>query len=196
MRKENLKIIVILLLTVFFTSCKVQQKQFGVFRVLDDRTTVEMDGEVGRSTFKKFNRLLSHYPNITQLNIKNCDGSDDDDVNIQLAQKVHQMGINTHLMDNGIIASGGTDLFLAGIKRTKGKNTIIGVHSWGGDDIKATDFPVGDENHKFYIDYYVSIGFTQQQAEDFYYFTINSAPADDMHDMTEEEIVKYKLITE
>ncbi len=104
--------------------------------------------------------------------------------------------MHIHLMDNGTIASGGVDLFLAGVKRTKGKNCQIGVHSWGGSGETATDFPVGHEYHLPYINYYVEIGFSQQEAEDFYYFTIYSAPEKSIHWMTDEEIEKYNLITE
>lgn len=98
-------------------------------------------------------------------------------------------------MDNGDIASGGVDFFLAGIQRIKGANSRIGVHSWTGDGEKATDFPEGHEYHLPYIDYYVSVGFTQQQAKDFYYSTINAAPASDIHWMTDEEIKRYKILT-
>ncbi|MDG2195217.1 MAG: hypothetical protein P8K77_10315 [Polaribacter sp.] len=77
-------------------------------------------------------------------------------------------------MDNGEIASGGVDFFIAGIQRTKGSNIKIGVHSWAGDNETATDFPVGHANHLPYINYYISVGFTKQQVESFYYFTINA----------------------
>jgi len=171
-------------------------RTFGIFKVLDDNLTVEMNGTISSSSLTDFNSLESAYPNVSKINIKNCDGSDDDEVNLQLSLKVHQEGINIHLMDNGRIASGGVDFFLAGIQRTRDVNTQIGVHSWAGGNETATDFPVGHANHLPYIDYYVSVGFTQQQAEDFYYFTINAAPADDIHWMTEAEITQYSLITQ
>ncbi len=169
-------------------------RQFGIFKVLTDDTTVEMDGTIGSSSLTKFNSLVASFPNVNKINIKNCDGASDDTVNLQLSANVHQMGINIHLMDNGEIASGGVDFFVAGIQRTKGSNTKIGVHSWAGENVTATDFPVGHANHLPYINYYVSVGFTQQQAEDFYYFTINTAPADSIHWMTDPEISQYNLI--
>ena len=114
---------------------------------------------------------------------------------------MHQRGTNIHLLDDGLIASGGTDFFLAGARRTKGTNTRIGVHSWAGEDddgnsVTATDFPEGHEYHLPYIEYYVSVGFSQQEAEDFYYFTINAASADDIHWMTDQEIAQYGLLTQ
>lgn len=172
-------------------------RQFGIFKVLDDNTTIEMNGTIGSSALNDFNTLEAVFPNITKINIKNCDGSSDDIVNLQLSEKVHQKGINIYLMNNGEIASGGVDFFLAGIQRTKGTNTRIGVHAWAaGENITATDFPVGHANHLPYINYYVSVGFTQQQAEAFYYFTINAAPASSIHWMTAAEITQYNIVTQ
>lgn len=169
----------------------------GIFKVLEGDVTVEMNGVIGGSSLNDFNRLFTAYPNINKVNINQCDGSSDDETNLQLSARVHQLGINIHLMDNGLIASGGVDFFLAGVERTRGSNTQIGVHSWSdGGSTQATDFPVGHANHLPYINYYVSVGFTQQQAEDFYYFTINAAPASGIHWMTEGEISTYNILTQ
>ncbi len=203
MRTINL-IIAFFTAIILLTSCDKDEnnvqnptkRQFGIFKVLEDNKTVEMDGDIRTKTLKDFNELQETYPKIKTINIKNCGGSLDDTANLKMSLKVHQSGINMHLMDNAKIASGGVDFFLAGVKRTRGKNTKIGVHAWGGDGDSATDYPKGHANHLPYIKYYVSIGFTQKQAEDFYYFTIYAAPANGIHWMTEAEIKKYNMITE
>ncbi|WP_062057792.1 hypothetical protein [Aquimarina longa] len=198
-------IFVSLFITSITASCsndddnKPQQKQFGIFKILDDKGTVEMNGVINDSSLKNFNALLISFKNIKQINIRQCDGSNNDDINLKLSSKVNKLGINIHLLDNGLIASGGVDFFIAGKKRTKGKNTKIGVHSWseeeGKDKKQATDYPKGHVKHLPYIKYYVSVGFTQKQAEDFYYFTINAASASKIHFMTDAEIKKYGLLT-
>ncbi len=171
------------------------KRQFGIFKVLADNKTVVMDGDIKTKTLTNFNKLQEKYPNIKTIKIKNCGGSLDDTANLKMSEKVHNSGINIHLMDNAEIASGGVDFFLAGIKRTRGNKTKIGVHSWGGDGESATDYPKGHKYHLPYIKYYKSVGMSQQQAEDFYYFTIYSAPANGIHWMTEAEIKKYNMIT-
>lgn len=190
----------LLLLFTAFSSCsentETLNRQFGIFEVLEDDVTVEMDGAITSRALDDYTNLENEFPNIQRINIKDCDGSSDDEINLQLSLKIHRQGIHTHLMDNGEIASGGVDFFIAGVKRTRGSNTGIGVHSWDGDNSTATDYPVGHEEHLFYINYYVDVGFTQQQAEDFYYFTINAAPAESIHWMTESEISTYGLITQ
>ncbi len=180
------------------TNTKMTQdtnRQFGIFKVLRDNHTIEMDGDIKSSSLNNFDKLIKTFPDIDKINIVNCGGSLDDETNLKLSHKVHQQGISTHLMGNGEIASGGVDFFLAGVKRTIGKNTKIGVHAWSGDGEEATHFHKGHKNHLPYINYYKSVGFTQKQAEDFYYFTIYSAHADDIHWMSKEEIIKYHMLT-
>lgn len=174
-------------------------RSFGIFTVQSDDQTVQMDGEIGDNTLSNYNKLVAAFPNVNQINIVECGGSSNDDINLQVSLLVFQKGFKIHLMDNGFIASGGVDFFLAGSQRTKGQNTQIGVHSWGGEDdngntVAATDFPVGHQHHQPYINYYQSIGFTKDDAEAFYYFTINAAGPDDIHWMTEAEISQYKVL--
>ncbi len=200
MRTKKTVLALIMLLTIF-TGCssndsivKDTQTTFGIFKVSEDKETIEMNGTISSSSLINFNKLYSKYPNVKTINIKNCDGSSDDEVNLKLSKRVHDLNMNIHLLDNAEIASGGVDFFLAGIKRTRANNTKIGVHSWAGDNVTATDFPVGHANHLPYINYYKSIGFADADAKAFYYFTINAAAANDIHWMTEEEIIKYKML--
>ncbi|MFK8054771.1 MAG: alpha/beta hydrolase [Saprospiraceae bacterium] len=187
-------------LTIAFTNCDAVddtnngEGNYGIFSVIND-TTVSMDGEINSSSLVNFNQLLTDYPAVDSISIREVNGSSDDEVNLQVSQLVHQKNIVTHLTSNGLIASGGVDFFLAGIRRTKGTNTQIGVHSWSDGSNEATDYPVGDANHQPYIDYYQSVGFTQEDAEAFYYFTINAALASSIHWMTEAEIVEFELLT-
>jgi hypothetical protein len=186
----------------FVTSCNIlvpkeirELEKAEIFSVTDDKKAVRLNGVINSSALDEFKDLAIGNPKIKRIEIVNCDGSINDEINLELAKYIYDNSYEIHLLENGLIASGGTDLFLAGRKRTIGKKTKIGVHSWAGDNEVATDYPVGHTNHLAYINYYVSAGFTQQQAEDFYYFTINSAPADSIHWMTEEEINAYNILS-
>jgi hypothetical protein len=198
-------IIKLLTLTLLFTvsSCRLflpseikALEKVEIFQVSEDQNTIILDGVINSSALKKFQAIHQKFNHIKHLRIVNCDGSINDEVNLELAQYIHQNGFDIHLETNGIIASGGTDLFLAGHKRTKGQNTKIGVHSWARNSKTATDFPKGHKHHLPYINYYKSVGFSPQEAEAFYYFTINSAPADDIHWMSDSEIDTYKMLTD
>ncbi len=179
-------------------SPEIQQlEKATIFKVSEDQKSIVLDGVINSSAYTAFKDLAEQHPQIKRLEIVNCEGSINDEVNLKLAKYVHKNGFNTHLNDNGLIASGGTDLFLSGKSRTKGANTRIGVHSWaGGGGEKATDFPKDHKYHKPYIEYYKSVGFSQTEAEAFYFFTINAASPDDVHWMTDEEIITYKMISQ
>ncbi|WP_086029774.1 hypothetical protein [Tenacibaculum holothuriorum] len=201
--KTKKSFIVVIILSIIFLSCSNNNDTivpnsktvFGIFKVLDDKKTVEMNGTINSNSLKNFNTLYTAYPTIKTIHIKNCDGSSDDQVNLQLSKKVHDLNIIIHLLNNAEIASGGVDFFLAGKKRTRGTGTKIGVHSWSDGKNEATDFPVGHANHLPYINYYKSIGFSDADAKAFYYFTINAAKASTIHWMTEAEIKTYKMLT-
>ncbi|WBX73637.1 hypothetical protein PG913_12530 [Tenacibaculum pacificus] len=200
MKIQKLIVLITASFLLLFTNCTTNddiantESDFGIFKIASDKKIVEMNGTIGSSSLINFNKLYAVYPTITKINIKNCDGSSDDEVNLKLSKKVYDLNIEIHLLDNAEIASGGVDFFLAGKKRTRGTETRIGVHSWAGDDSTATDFPVGYANHLPYIEYYKSIGFTDTAAKAFYYFTINAAAANSIHWMTEAEIGTYKML--
>ncbi len=190
---------VLISLTILLNGCMVAEnlpgKQYGIFWVQDDGKTVIMNSHIRGSTLKNFNQMMEDYPEINLIKMMDVPGSVNDKINLLVAKRVHELGLSIHIMDYGLIASGGTDFFLAGKKRTVGHCGRIGVHSWAaGNGVTATNFPKGHAHHLPYINYYVSVGFTQKQAEDFYYFTIHAAPANSMHWMTDEEIKKYHLL--
>lgn len=193
-----IKLMVVFLVAVMlFAACgkddNVDSNDFGIFEVVDDSTLL-MDGDIGSNTLKHFNNVIAQYPDIKTIKMKEVPGSTDDEINLQVALKVHREGISTHLLDNGLIASGGVDFFLAGVTRTKGSNTMIGVHSWSDEDNDATAYPVGHAYHQPYITFYQDVGFSQEDAEAFYYYTINAASADDIHYMTDTEIAQYHIL--
>ena len=196
--KLNFVFLVLFLSTMFF-SCKVDDDEFEmlekatVFSYNKDAESIHLLGTINSKAFDDFKKIAEANPKAKWIYIVNCDGSINDDVNLSLCKYVHENGYNIVLMEDGMIASGGTDFFLAGNYRILKKNTKVGVHAWAGNGKEATDFPVGHDNHKPYINYYVSIGMSQKEAEDFYYFTINSATAKGMHWMTSEELEKYKF---
>lgn len=173
---------------------QVDTNGFGIFSSIDT-ATAEMNGVIDSRTPDDWENFIEAFPNTTQLIMKECPGSDDDTANLQVARKVRAKGLHIHLPAEAEIASGAVDFFLAGSKRTRETGSRIGVHSWAdGDDKEATEFPEGHPNHLPYIQYYQEMGFTQADAEAFYYFTINAAPAKDIHWMSDMEIMQYKLL--
>lgn len=197
MHRFTLILGVLFLVSGSFSSCQKTGflTRYGIFKVKND-TTVVMNGTIGGRTDNHFDKLVKKNNNIKWIELEDCPGSKNDEVNLKLSKKIHDLGINTKVFSYSEIASGAVDLFLAGNKREIEQGAKIGVHSWGGGGGEsATDYPIGHANHLPYIEYYKYVGFTQQEAEDFYYFTINSASADAIHWMTQAEIEQYNMAT-
>jgi len=83
-------------------------------------------------------------------------------------------------------------MFLAGTKRTIDLGAKLGVHSWSDGEKDGSEFPKEDEVHTIYLDYYKEMGIDTE----FYWYTLDAASAENIHWMTESEILKYKILTE
>ncbi|KLN64833.1 hypothetical protein [Vibrio sp. VPAP30] len=160
---------------------------------IENENVVSLDGVICSGSLDTFVRLTGSYPNLHTLNINIIEGSSDDETNLKLSKLIHDMGINTHLNKDGLIASGGVDLFLAGIHRTaEDAHPQIGVHSWeSSDGTDGGQMPKSDPVHQKYLTYYNHINVEP----DFYWFTLEAAPASNIHWMTQSELAQYRVIT-
>lgn len=204
MKKIIIALIVVVLLGISLSQIPIVQNiAFGVFYNLTEQTelsvegnTLYMDGLINSKTPEQFKKVFAEHSNIDTLVMKTVPGSVDDEANLETAKWVSEKHLVFILESESMIASGGTDFFLSGEKRIINKGAKVGVHSWAGDDEVATDFPRGHEFHQPYIDYYRAIGWSKFDAENFYYYTIKAAPADDIYWMTDAELMEYHIITE
>jgi len=164
------------------------------FKNSDDRSdTVYMNGIIGSDTLEVMQTLLNSHPQIKTIVMQNVPGSMDDDTNLLASMEIRKRGIATHIPADGMVASGGTDMFLAGVKRTAEAGAKLGVHSWSDDSGKvALDFPRDHQEHVKYLDYYKAIGIDTS----FYWYTLEAASAEDIHWMTAQEIAQYGVLTE
>jgi len=159
----------------------------------DSYDIVYMNGVIGSGTLAVMQTLFNNYPQIQTIVMQDVPGSMDDDTNLLASMEIRNRGINTHIPSDGMVASGGTDMFLAGVKRSIAPGAKIGVHSWDdGSGKAALDYPRDHQAHVSYLDYYNAIGITT----DFYWYTLEAAPAEGNHWMTAEEMVKYKVLTD
>jgi len=139
--------------------------------------------------------LISNNPAVTTIVLLDSGGSEDDEANLEASQLIHNAGYKMYIPSNGLIASGAVDMFLVGVIRVVDIGAQVGVHSWSDGSNNATNFPIGHAYHLPYINYYISMGYSQQVAEDFYYFTINAAAASSIYWMTESEKDLYNIRT-
>lgn len=148
-----------------------------------------MNGTICTTTPAKVLELLFQHPEVKTIEMQIVPGSINDVANLRASLYVHRFGLNTRVTKNSLIASGGTDFFLAGKKREVEEGATIGVHSWGGGPTAATKLPKDHEAHQKYLDYYRQVDIP----ESFYWYTLQAAPADDIHNMTSQEIKQYNV---
>ena len=155
-------------------------------------TTAVMTGDLTSSAPRKVERLLAEHPDLELIELLDCPGSMDDTAVFQAARMVRESGINTRVPDNGEIYSGAVDFFIAGVQRMVVDGGIVGVHSWSDGSLEGSQLPPDDPEHDMYEVYYQEMGVS----EDFYWFTLEAASSDGIHEMTREELVQYSVVTE
>lgn len=150
-----------------------------------------MKGVISGRTIGRVKALIKDHPEVTTIVMTEVPGSVDDEANLVASRLVRAAGLNTEVPEGGFIASGGVDFFCAGVTRTAHENSTIGVHSWAAPGMNnANELPKDHEEHERYLSYYKEMDIP----EDFYWFTIAAAPAEGMHNMTQEERITYKVI--
>ncbi len=148
-------------------------------------------GEIGSQSQEVFADLIEDQPGIDRLVLRNIGGSVDDEANLVLARQVREWGLETVVPSDGLVASGGTDLFLAGTERILEDGACVGVHAWATDAYTAKDIPRDDPEHADYLRYFQQMGIDPE----FYWFTLDAAPAEDMHWMTAAEARRFGMAT-
>ena len=165
----------------------VAENAGAVFDVDGDRAV--MHGTIGASTPGRVLELIVEHPNVRTIVMTDVPGSMDDEANLRAARLVHRAGFEIRVPTDGMIASGGVDFFLAGKVRRVAKGARLGVHSWGGP-VPPTKLPKDHEEHRKYLDFYRHVGIP----ESFYWFTLEAAPADDIHWMSRKEMRRYRVV--
>ena len=172
------------------------REPFAIGLELDARgDALFLRGVVDEDSYEQVYDVLNNELRIGTLVFTMVPGSVDDDTNLALGRMLRQAGIVTYLPSQGTVASGGTDLFLSGVRRIVERGARVGVHSWSTDDLfgpSAVSLPRDHPEHAKYLDYYRDMGIP----EAFYWFTLRAAPPDDVHWMTEAEMETYRVYTD
>lgn len=155
---------------------------------------VFLNGTLGTKTYQQFKDLIANHPEVTTIVLQNVPGSINDAVNMHTGRIVRAAGLTTKVLADSQISSGGVDLFCAGKERIIHKGAQLGIHSWGGEGISADDVAKDHPAHQYQITYF-TMCLGKENGPNFYFRTLEAAPAGDMHWMSDEEIKAWKLAT-
>ena len=153
-----------------------------------------MCGFIDRRSPDRLKAALSENPDIDRLVMQYVPGGYDGIKPVfEIAQMMQKRDMAVHVPKNGLIASFGTTVFVAGTKRTVDNSGKVGVHAW--TNRYQTVDPTSHRNakaHKVLIGYYTSLGIP----EDFYWFTVKAAPFESMYYMSRRELKRFKIVTQ
>lgn len=155
-------------------------------------TEVFLGGEITSQTLATFREVLAKNPRITTVVQTNMAGSLDDEAVIAMGYLIRERGLNTHLTASSEIYSGAVDLFLSGRQRSMQPGAVIGVHSWVDGFGEGTSYPRNAPEHRSNVAYVRDM----LGSSDFYWFTLQAAPSDGIHEMTTAEIARFGLLTQ
>ena len=160
-------------------------------------TTAEMNGVIDFTTPGVVRTLFAEHPDLTTIVMVDVPGSADDPENIEAARMVRAHGVTTVVPSAGVIASGGVDFFLAGETRIIEPCAKLGVHDWEDEDdadvtVRGFDLPRDHPMHVMFLDYYRDMGVPAS----FYWYTLEVAPPERIHWMSDEEILVYEMATD
>lgn len=165
--------------------------------IAEQGTRMTLQGELGYRAYTEIRRAINQYPNLKTIDLLYVPGSLSDEINTYTGELIRQAGLDTYVPANGLIASGGVDLFAAGVHRVVQQGAQLGVHSWCCDDDgrPADAIPDSDPAHNYLVNY-LSAMMGKNKGRAFYYFTIHAAPFEGTHFMSTDEMTDTGLVTE
>lgn len=148
-------------------------------------------GIINAQSFEQVKVAVDKNPQLNTLVLTVMPGSIDDETNLEMCHFIRNQGLSTYLQSDSVVASGAVDLFMSGVRREMEKGAQIGVHSWSDGYKEALDYPRNAIEHKPYRDFYQAM----VGSDEFYWYTLEAAKADDIHWMSLADIEKHQMLT-
>ena len=192
MRRINLLLAIRVLLSLLSCTQLYEENETPIsFTVSPDGTALIANGIVDDRAPAALQQKLDAHPDVRTLILYWVPGSLDDEFNLETGRIVRTYQLATIVPKNGLVASGGTDLFLAGSNRTISNGACVGVHSWADDENReyGDTTPKGNPVHRLYTDYFDEMGVDPA----FYWYTLQAAKPDEMHWMSPKERQKFRI---
>lgn len=163
----------------------------GNSQLVVENNSAFLSGTLGTKTYIQFKELLLDHPSVNRIVFNSVDGSVNDDINMHTGRLIRQAQYTTVMNSDGEAYSGGVDLYAAGVTKEYQPGGKLGVHAWCCEgDKDAGELGKNHSAHGAQLTYFREI-LGKELGPEFYFFTINAAPADDIHLMTQAEIDKY-----
>lgn len=162
------------------------------FNLVVEDTVAYAFGGTDVNSFDDVRNQLDANPQVQTIVLRHVPGTTHLGENTRIARLIRARGIDTHLESSSFIASGGVDLFLAGVERTMECGARIGVHSWqneNGDNPRSLGFdPIEDGMRAFHAEIDVD--------PDFYSFARDAAPHSSLYFLDRDDLERFDILTD
>jgi len=153
-----------------------------------DWNTAYMYGKIDHTIYSKAKELLDVRPNLEKIILVYVPGSFDDFTNFKAIQYLRNKDIIVEIGPKWFIASWGVDFLFAWTTRNIYSWASIGVHSRRYDGIKdGWKLPKTSNYHIPWLTFYENIWVS----EEYYWFVLDNATADEVHRLTQEELIRF-----
>lgn len=159
-----------------------------------DGSRAFLRGVLGSRTYAQLDTLIQEHPTVRTIVFQEVPGSMNDEINVHTGRLLRAAGLSTLVPADGMAASGGVDLFAAGLKREAEPGARLGIHAWccyRGRE--AQEITRGHRAHAHQEAYFREM--MGPQGIEFYYQTLEAAPPERIHWMTREELEASGLLT-
>ncbi len=167
----------------------------GASELLVEGNEALLSGTLGSMTYEQVKNLIANHPEVKTITFTEVEGSVNDAANMHTGRIIREAGLNTRLLPDSEIASGGVDLFCAGVKRSIADGAKLGVHSWSDGVFDGSRYPEDHPVHQYQLAYFTKM-LGAEHGSKFYYYTLSAAAADNIHWMSKAELQQWKIATQ
>lgn len=168
---------------------------FGDFTLDLDRKIAVFDGTIDSEAEADLSEMLGFYNTVEEIRFENATGASSASSAFAMAELISANNLTTSIVENGEISQFATYVFLGGTSRSLGDNAKIGVNSWQTNNgIEASTLSEDNNVHDPFISFLMNNGYSEDDAQEFYFFTLNAASSSEVHYLSKEEINNFRLI--
>lgn len=174
------------------TGCETVENFSSTLEMEVSGEVLTLNGIINTRALGQFDAVLAENPQVQLIILDQVEGSTDGDVVAEMGYLIRDLGLATRMNANSAVYSGGVDLFLGGVDRVVMPGAIVGVHEWAtGFGTGGRDIPRDSNQHEPTRGYIADM----LGSDAFYWFTLEAAPFDGVHEMTRAELVQFGVVT-
>ncbi len=158
------------------------------YEVKNNGTVARLYGQIDDTIELKTVQLLQDHPNLKTVELVYVPGSHHDENNHKAWRILRAMWINTLIKRFGFVASGGTDLLMAGKERVIKDWAQIWVHAWTSPtNPESWTLSTTHSAHNEYVSYFQDMWIDTN----LYRWTLQNTRPESIHWLTQQELTNY-----